>query len=80
MWRFGFEEGRQAFDGGGGFGQPDWDEHRPDMDSLSPRLEDHVDTCGGGSVSDAGRIVVQDFVLANLDENRGETVHVGEDR
>jgi hypothetical protein len=75
----GFEEGCHAFDGGGGFGQPGRDKYRPDVDSMSPGLEGHVDTCGGGSISDAGGIVVEDFVLADLDEHRGETMHVGED-
>jgi hypothetical protein len=76
----GFEEGCHAFDGGGGFGQSGRDKHRPDVDTVSPRLEGHVDTCGGGGISNAGRIVLENFVLADLDEHRGETVHVGEDR
>ena len=80
MCRLGFEEGCQMFDGDRGFGQPGRDKHRPDVDSMSPGLEGHIDTCGGGDIPDPGGIVVEDFVLADLDEHRRKTVHVGEDR
>ena len=35
---------------------------------------------GDGGVSDADGVVVEDFVLADLDEQRGQTAHVREDR
>jgi hypothetical protein len=54
--------------------------YRENVDSMPPGFEGNVDICGDGSISDAGGVVIEDFVLADLDEHRGKAVHVGEDR
>jgi hypothetical protein len=44
------------------------------------RQDSNVTLTPGGSISDADGVVVEDFVLADLHENRGKAVHVREDR
>src|ERR1700739_3977541 len=78
--RTGFEEGRQMFERQGGLRQAGRDVDGPDMYAVFPRLESDVHACGQRAVADASGVIVEDLLVADLDEQRRQPAQVGEDR
>ena len=63
-----------------GLRQAGRDVDRPDVYSVLPGLEGDIHARAQRVVADAGGIIVEDLLLADLDEQRRQPVQVGEDR